>query len=211
MDYKHFSGSKLKIFHKSLKKVKKNTSKLVKFYTDEFVFVTRDSDTPRKKTLKRRIKELAEENEQLNQSSSLEDELLSLLSDLEREKYSLQQKIKGLNSGISRNQSKELYSSPLYTNQCVQTSTKGAATDINDIIMNDIVIIRNDDNSDSKDGIFTGTRYFSSKQHHRKSSSGWLNTYFEVENMFSIRQKKNSGTSQSFGEIFMPYFRIFIH
>ena len=47
MDYKHFSGSKLKIFHKSLKKVKKNTSKLVEFYTDEFVFVTRDS--PRKK------------------------------------------------------------------------------------------------------------------------------------------------------------------
>ena len=108
----------------------------------------------REKTLKRRIRELAEENEQLNQSSSLEDELLSLqlelkekeddimstknrLADLEREKYSLQQKIKGLKSGISRNQSKELFSSPLYTNQCVQTSTKGAATDINDIIMND--------------------------------------------------------------------------
>ena len=85
MDYKHFSGSKLKIFHKSLKKVKKNTSKLVEFYTNEFVFVTRDSDTPRKKTLKRRIRELAEENEQLNQSSSLEDELLSLQLEL-REK-----------------------------------------------------------------------------------------------------------------------------
>ena len=43
-----------------------------------------------------------------------------------------------------------------------------------------IVIIRNDDNSDSKDGIFTGTRYFGNKQYHRKSSSGWLNTYFVV-------------------------------
>ena len=137
--------------------------------------------------MKRRIRELAEENEQLNQSSSFEDELLSLQLELKEKEDDIMssenrqiwkgrnirynKKIEGLKSGISRNQSKELFSSPLYSNQCVQTSTKGAATDINDIIMNDIVIIRNDDNSDSKDGIFTGTRYFGNKQHHRKSSS----------------------------------------
>ena len=53
MDYKHFSGSKLKIFHKSLKKVKENTSKLVEFYTDEFVFVTRDSDATTRKNIEK--------------------------------------------------------------------------------------------------------------------------------------------------------------
>ena len=129
-DYRHFAGSRLKLFNVNLKKVRKTPSKLPGFMEEEFVFCSRDTDTPRKKQLKKCIHELATTNKELahistqsqnelalleEQFEEKENEIMSTtnkLSMLENDKLSLQQKIRGLKSSIARKKATHLFSSP---------------------------------------------------------------------------------------------------
>ena len=52
--------------------------------------------------------------------------------------------------------------------------------------MNDLIVV---DHDFDKEGIFKGTQYFGNKEKHRKSASGWINTYFEI----AINTKTCSG------------------
>ena len=67
-----------------------------------------------------------------------------------------------------------------------ETENTSVITDIKNIEMNDLFGV---DHDFDKEGIVKGTRYFGNKEKHRKSTSGWINTYLEI----AINTKTCSG------------------
>ena len=208
---KLFFSNKMKSFDSTYISKRKTKTLLREFLNKEFVFVTvkpqQQQGTPEKRGLRKRISELEDENEELNQSRiDVQNELDKIQNDLllkeeeiettrnkllilEQEKFSLQQKIRGITkSGIERKKAKqETVNPPAVTSSVSNSSSVSTNTLINNIVKKDVVVLGEITkknvvalNKESVEEIFfTGQRFYGNQNPHKKCSSGKQNAYFE--------------------------------
>ena len=102
---------------------------------------------------------------------------------MEQSNASLQQKVKGLRSGIAKvRRSKEARREDGSSHSDVEMTTKKSETVIQDIVSKEIIVAMQEKSTLAK-GVFVGTRYFGdSEQPHVKATSGHTYTYFGVPN-----------------------------
>ena len=157
-DQKHFFGGKFKSFETALKR------RLSQLETSELEESSSQS-----------AGQLHELEIQLN---SKEENIILInenLRVLETERFSLQPKRRGLKSGISRSKMKAEQSTTMAFIDNKVSKDKSTITHIKDIRMKDIIVVDKEE-----DGIFNGLRYYGDKENHTKTTSGHINSYFEI-------------------------------